>query len=107
VLLEPKILEDLKYVRASICTPKGTIDVNWEKLEDSVKLVVVLPVNVEGELRIPKLYTPLVVEEDDRVIWSNSTWIEKVDGVYSVKEELDLLSFTLGSGRFLFNIKAK
>jgi len=107
VLLEPKMLEDLKYVRASICTPKGTIDVNWEKLEDSVKLVVVLPVNVEGELRIPKLYTPLVVEEDDRVIWSNSTWIEKVDGVYSVKEELDLLSFTLGSGRFLFNIKAK
>lgn len=107
VLLEPKLLGDLKYVKASTVTPRGAIEVNWEKLEDSVEFIIILPVNIEGEIRIPKLYAHMVIEESGKVIWSNGALIEKVDGIYSAKEEKDFVSLSVGSGRFAFKVKAQ
>lgn len=107
VILEPKILGDLRYVKASTNTPKGTIEVNWEKLGDSVNFIIVLPVNIEGEIRIPKIYQPTVIEEGGRIIWSNGSLIEKVAGIYDAKEEKDFVSFSVGSGRYVFKLRAQ
>lgn len=107
VIVEPKVLGDLRYVKASTKTPKGTIEVNWEKLEDSVNFIVVLPVNTEGEIRIPKIYPTTVIEESGKIIWSNSSLVERVEGIYDAKEERDFVSFSVGSGRFVFKLKAR
>jgi len=107
VIVEPNIFGDLRYVKAGTRTPKGYIEVDWEKLGDSLRLVVNIPANVEGEIRIPKLYEDTVIEEDGKVIWSGGSLVEKVEGIYTAKEEKGFISLSVGSGRFAFKVRSK
>ncbi len=107
VIIAPSVIGDLKYVKAGTRTPKGYIEVDWEKLEDSVCFIISIPTNIEGEIRIPKLYKDTVIEEGRRKLWSDGALVEKIEGIYTAREEKDYISFSVGSGRFVFKVSSK
>ncbi|HPU43948.1 MAG TPA: family 78 glycoside hydrolase catalytic domain [Dictyoglomaceae bacterium] len=96
ILFEPHPIGDLKYVKASVNTIKGPVEISWEKNENSFLLSIFIPVNSEGEVRIPKIFDKFVIKENDKIVYEKSG-----DAI----EKENYVSFTLGAGWYFFKLE--
>lgn len=79
IIFEPHPVGDLKFAKAFLNTIKGEVEINWEKKEDCFTLNVFIPVNCEGEVRIPKIFDKFVIKEKDKVIYEKFKDLEETE----------------------------
>lgn len=53
IIFEPTLLSALSYCEASLDTARGTAFIRWEKKTDKVDYEIIVPPNVDGEIRLP------------------------------------------------------
>lgn len=94
VVFEPHPIGDLKYAKAYVNTIKGEVGISWERNKDFLIINISLPVNSEGEIRVPKIFDVFIVKEGDKVIYEKKGDLEEDErhiiykvgsGSYSIK----------------------
>jgi len=108
IIIKPHVVGDIKYVNVSIKTIRGLISSSWTRNSNSLNLNVVLPVNAQAKVNIPKLRLDNVtVKESGKTIWENDSYIEGVAGITGGNENGDYVTFEVGSGTYFFEISGK
>jgi alpha-L-rhamnosidase len=87
LVIQPKPVGDLSYVRSSYETPQGTARSSWTRTADRFTLTVTVPANTTAEVWLPAGE----VEAPPRATF------DRVDGTYSVH--------TVPSGTFTFTVR--
>lgn len=87
LVIQPKPVGDLSYVRSSYETPQGTARSSWTRTDDRFTLTVTVPANTTAEVWLPSGE----VEAPPRATF------DRVDGTYSV--------YTVPSGTFTFTVR--
>jgi len=106
-IIKPNIPKDLKWVKCSLRTIKGTAISNWEKKEDSLMLEVKIPFNTEARVYIPKLNIKdkkFVIKEGEIEIFKDGKFLNKVEGIINGKEDNEYVIFDIGSGSYSFTL---
>jgi len=105
IIIKPYVVDDLKYVSASLKTIRGIIFSSWRKQGDSLILNVILPVNSQAKVSIPKMgLENIMIEESGKVIWKNNLYVDGVAGITGGNEEETYVTFDVGSGSYSFKI---
>lgn len=109
ILIKPEITGDLKSIDACAYSPKGRIEVMWEKTTNGLQMRTVIPANSSAELHLP------LIGNDD----SNVTVKEGNEKIFSlgkgstgnyvkfVKSENGNLIFNVESGTYNFSLTTK
>lgn len=95
IIFEPHPVGDLKFAKASLNTIKGEIEINWEKSENSFVINVSIPVNCEGEVRIPKLFGKFIIKEKEKTIYEKPKDLEETEKYVIIN---------VGSGNYSFSM---
>jgi alpha-L-rhamnosidase len=105
ITIKPGIVGDLTFVKASVKTVRGTVAVDWKKGEESLDMVVTIPVNSEATVCVPKLgFADVVITESGETIWENGKFIRGVPGITAGSDGDDYVVFDVGSGSYTFNL---
>ncbi len=105
IRIEPQIVEDLGWASASVNTIRGMVSSSWTKGPGIVTLDVLIPVNSEAKVVIPKLdMTDIVVREGDQVVWEKAHYVAGVAGLTGAKEDSNAIIFDVGSGDYSFKL---
>jgi len=107
IRIEPQIVRDLTWASATVETIRGTVSSYWTHSPGVITLDVVIPVNSDARILIPKeeQMTDVVVREGDRVIWENGRAVPGVPGVTGVSRGKDgSITVEAGSGRYSFKL---
>jgi len=102
IKIKPFIPNDMDYAHSSIKSYKGNISCSWEKLGESLKMSISIPIGVKAEIWLPLLGSYKEIEETGDIIWSQN----KVTGdkIKFKKREDNYVVFLLGSGFYTFNL---
>lgn len=94
ILIQPRVLGDLTYVRASHDSPYGLIGVDWRRNGDAFTLHVTVPPNTTATVFMPA---------DDRGrVRENGRIPESESGVRFVGETAHAFEYEVGSGEYVF-----
>ncbi|GIV21528.1 MAG: hypothetical protein KatS3mg023_3279 [Armatimonadota bacterium] len=105
--VRPHPVGDLRWAQASVDTVRGRAGVRWEKRPDAFLLSVLVPPNSSATVYIPKLgITKPVLTEAEGKVWRNGTFLSRVPGVQSVRDEGDWMVVEIGSGDYHFKLQA-
>jgi alpha-L-rhamnosidase len=85
LVVQPKPVGDLRYVRSSYETPQGTARSSWTRTDDRFTLTVTIPANTTAQVWVPAGRGDVTAPRAN---------FERVDGRYSV--------YTVPSGQFTF-----
>ncbi|MBN2293218.1 MAG: family 78 glycoside hydrolase catalytic domain [Pirellulales bacterium] len=108
IIIRPQVLGDLTSAGASIKTVRGMVSSRWQRTGNSIKLDVVVPVNSEAKISVPKLgLQNVVVEEGNRTVWRNGSYMTGVPGITSGSDSVDNVTFTTGSGTYHFVLRSE
>ncbi|MBA7571378.1 Alpha-L-rhamnosidase [subsurface metagenome] len=103
--IKPYVLGDLKYSRASIKTVRGMVSSSWKKKNDSLSLEVMIPVNSQAKVSVPKIgLKKVIVKENDKIIWKEGSYVDVVMGITGGSESTDYVTFDVGSGFYVFQL---
>ncbi|NVM46338.1 MAG: family 78 glycoside hydrolase catalytic domain [Candidatus Lokiarchaeota archaeon] len=103
VKIKPFLPDDMDYARSTIQTCKGALSCSWEKLNNSLKVSINIPVGMKAETWIPIDDSSHQVKESGTVIWKENKIVSEQIRLSTQKE--NSLVFTLGSGFYTFEIK--
>ena len=106
ILIAPHMVGDLKFIGASVRTPRGIVKISIEKHEKAFKLALEVPVNSQAELVIPRTPSVRAIAESGRILWADGFYRGPSEGVMGYGESESSLTFTLGSGAYWFEIAA-
>ncbi len=107
-IIKPSIPKDLKWVRCSLKTIKGTIVSNWERKDDAFLLEIQVPFNTMAKVYIPKLQfrdKNLKIEEGTKKIFEDHQLLTRENWIMDCKEENEYIILTVGSGSYLFTVR--
>jgi alpha-L-rhamnosidase len=105
IAVKPCVVGDLTHARASIKTVRGLVAVDWEKGGNYLEMKVIIPVNSQAKVSVPKMGLRNVsVRESGRAIWEAGKFIEDVPGITAGSETEDYVSFDAGSGSYIFQL---
>ncbi len=108
--LQPHFVPDLKWVRASLETLPGRVEVAWEREPDGVALCLSIPAGVQATLRLPGDPSTRIVEEG-KLVWQDGQWAgcldNLMDGILEARQEDAYVHFTLASGSYAFLMSAQ
>jgi alpha-L-rhamnosidase len=90
LVVQPRPVGDLRYVRGSYETPHGTARSSWARSDHRFRLTVAVPANTSAEVWVP--------HGGGRVQAPSRATLDRVDGDYSV--------FSVPSGEFTFTSPA-
>ncbi len=107
IKIKPFIPPDLKYVSASLNTIKGIVYSSWEKKNDSLKIVIKIPVGCISEIWIPIDNLECKIKEGNTIIWKNGKTFEHVSGIEYKRKNENFVIFNIGSGYYQFKIQFK
>jgi alpha-L-rhamnosidase len=99
IILRPKIVNDLQWVKTDYNSVRGNITSNWSKHGDNIMFEIRIPVNAQAELHLP-------IREGDQV-FENGLMVRESAGVNIVSQNKKEHIYNLGSGKFNFEIKGK
>ena len=104
--IKPYPLGDLTFASASVKTVRGDISSSW-KLDNGIfKLDVEIPVNAEARISIPKLGMENVTKfESGKTVWLDQTYTKGIEGVVDGVEDIEYITFKVGSGNYSFQVK--
>ncbi len=103
IRIRPHVVRDLRWASGSVETLRGTVASSWTHWEGKVTLEVVIPVNSEAEISVPKAgMNEIVVREGGQVVWEDGQYRPGVPGLAGAAEENHYVTFQAGSGRYSF-----
>jgi len=108
--IKPHVVEDLKYVKASIKTLIGTVSSNWKLNNDRFLLEVEIPFNSSAKIFLPKLFSGsgnILIKESGEILWDKGTYVKSIEGINNCREETDYIVFEVGCGSYLFELLKK
>ncbi|MDO8686275.1 MAG: family 78 glycoside hydrolase catalytic domain [Clostridiales bacterium] len=103
--VEPTMIGDLNYVKASLSTIKGKIGVEWHKDIDSFTLNVCIPAGSTADIYLPAGGLEIVVTESNVTIWGNGAFTAYVPGISSCLKKDNNIIFRVKSGIYFFCVK--
>jgi len=107
IRIEPQIVRDLMWVSATVDTVRGTVSSSWTHSPGAITLDVVIPVNSDAKIAMPKEehMKDVVVRESDRVVWENGKYVSGVPGVTDATQDKNgSIVVQVGSGRYAFRL---
>ncbi|MBA7501245.1 MAG: Bacterial alpha-L-rhamnosidase [Clostridia bacterium] len=104
-IIKPYVVGDLNYVSASIRTMRGMISSSWKKSDHSLALNIILPVNTQAKVSVPKMNLgDVTIKESGKTVWENSSYIEGIAGITGASEDDEYVIFNVGSGSYSFEL---
>ena len=106
--IRPQVLGDLTYASGAIKTVRGIISSSWHKTDDSLTLDVIIPVNSEAKVCVPKInLRKVTVAESGKAVWKNDTFIRGISVINQGNETDDYIIFETGSGSYTFVLQGQ
>lgn len=107
ILIQPQIVRDLTWASASVETLRGTVSSSWTHSPGIISLDVVIPVNSDAKVVVPKPVemTDVVLREGERPVWEKGTFVPGVPGVTGASQAKDgSITLEVGSGQYSFRL---
>lgn len=105
IAIKPHVLGDLTHASASIRTVRGIVSSSWERTSDSLTLKVIIPVNSQAKVSVPKMgLGNIVVGESGKHIWKDGSYVDGVAEIVDGNESDDYVKFDVGSGSYVFQL---
>ena len=101
--IHPCVVGDLTFVRSSLKTLHGLIEVAWEREEDKFILKVTVPAGSQASVGIPKIESACAISEGKTVIWKDNAPSGAVDHLRFVNEDSRYITFAVDSGVYTFS----
>jgi alpha-L-rhamnosidase len=101
--VRPCIVGDLAYVKASLKTSHGQIEVAWERKDERLNLSVTVPAGSQARVAIPKADRTFSITESGIVIWRAGAPYSAGDQVQFVGQDSQYVTFTVCSGEYNFS----
>ncbi|TFG15373.1 MAG: alpha-L-rhamnosidase [Promethearchaeota archaeon] len=105
IRIKPYIPAELEYSSASLNSVKGIIHCSWEKDDNSLKMIVEIPIGSTSEIWIPINKNDIEIKEGNTILWKNGTLSESINGLEYKQKTNNHLIFNAGSGYFQFTIQ--
>jgi hypothetical protein len=108
VVIDPVVPADLEWAEGSVDTVRGQVASRWERTADGLDLVVTIPWNATGTVRVPDRGDDSVtLSESGRRIWNDGAVSGPLpDGIKSVTRDDDAVVLDVGSGTYRFSMTA-
>lgn len=105
IRIKPGVCGDLEFATATLKTMRGAVHVSWEKHENSLDVIVQIPVGAEAEIYLPLLWDDGVVLESGSILWEKGVAKKNSSDVSfsGIKEKW--LVFEMGSGYYKFGLE--
>jgi alpha-L-rhamnosidase len=100
--IRPCAVDDLTYVRTSLITPRGRIEVAWERQNEVFTLKVTVPAGSQARVGIPKPANVSTISEGNTVIWKGGIPAGMVDHIQFIDDNSNYITFLVGSGEYTF-----
>ena len=97
IVIHPKPVSDLKWVKASYNSVRGKIVSEWKKDAESFKLNVTIPVNTTATIFLPTRNVETITERGKP--------LASLVGAKLLPDADDSVAFTVGSGSYSFTVK--
>jgi len=108
ILVQPRMVRDLKYAAASTRTLRGEVACAWRRDDKSVGIEVAVPVGSEADVRIPGFnLLDVVITESGVPVWKGDAFLPGPAGVAGIQKAEGGFSITIGSGRYVFELSGK
>jgi alpha-L-rhamnosidase len=108
VLIEPRMVRDLRHASGSTTTVRGEVAVSWSRTDKGVRVAVTVPGGSEAEVVIPKFNLREVsVSEGGRALWSDGKYLDGVAGVTGAVEKDGAIRVAAGGGRYVFVLEGR
>jgi alpha-L-rhamnosidase len=108
ILIQPRMVRDLRYASGSVFTPRGTICCSWKRQDRKIDLEVTIPVNAEAEVRLPKLgLENITLQEGGQQIFDGVKFLTGIQGIRMVEETERILIIKIGSGSYFFEMNGE
>lgn len=107
IRIAPQIVRDLTWVSATVETVRGTVSSSWTHSPGMITLEVMIPVNSDAKIVIPKeeQMSEVAVYEGDRTVWEKGKYVPGTDGITGASQGTDgSISIEVGSGRYAFKL---
>ncbi len=105
IRVRPFVPEGLEEVEAFLETVAGPIESHWRRQPNSFRLEVQLPANTTGQISIPGLgLEDIVITEGRKVVWESGNYVSGRPGIDSASRDSDYVTFSVGSGRYVFRL---
>ena len=75
----------------------GRIESKWTLNDDEFQLVVTIPANTEGVIRLPAQSVEGITEQGQA--------LDQLEGVREIRQESDTVIISVGSGHYHFSVK--
>jgi alpha-L-rhamnosidase len=96
IIIRPQLVKDLNWVRCSYNSVRGTIDSNWKRDGNRLKLEVEIPANTTAWVYVPASEAGQIKEGGKPAAESQ--------GVHFVKQDGGQTIFQIGSGHYVFEV---
>jgi alpha-L-rhamnosidase len=108
IMIQPRMVRDLRYVSGTIHTPRGPLTCAWSKSKGNITLKVHIPVNSEAEIRLPKLkLRNIVLNESGIQVYDGQKFLTGIPGIQMVEETRSEVIIKVGSGHYDFELLGK
>jgi alpha-L-rhamnosidase len=107
IRIAPQIVRDLTWVSATVETVRGTVSSSWTHSPGMITLEVVIPVNSDAKIVIPKeeQMSEVAVYEGDRTVWEKGKYVPGTAGITGASQGTDgSITIEVGSGRYAFKL---
>jgi len=106
IRIAPQIVEDLRWVSASVESVRGTVSCSWTHSTGAITVDVTIPVNSDAKVVVPKdIYmTDVTVREGDRLVWEKGHFVPGTPGISGATARGDEFTFDVGSGHYSFKL---
>jgi alpha-L-rhamnosidase len=105
ILIQPRMVRDLRYVSGTIYTPRGTVTSSWKKADRHISLSVVIPVNAQAEIHLPTFgWESIKLKENGLQIYDGQKFLTGEQGIEMVEETENEVIIKIGSGRYHFQL---
>ncbi|MHA1280659.1 MAG: family 78 glycoside hydrolase catalytic domain, partial [Candidatus Helarchaeota archaeon] len=105
--IKPYINNELTHVSASLNTYRGYISVSWEKVENSVKITLFIPVSCSAILSIPRIHENMVIREGEAIIYEKDSVPNESKGMKYRDFDEKYVHFEVGSGFYQIVVEKK
>jgi alpha-L-rhamnosidase len=106
IRIRPHVLGDLTNASASIKTIRGIVSSGWKKTGNSLVLSVTLPGNIAGRVSVPAMgLKHFIITEGGKAVWKDGSYVHGVAGITAGKQDVDSITFGVGSGEYSFKIE--
>ena len=97
ILFQPQLGGQLTYASAALDSMVGRIESRWSVEEGCFRLAVAVPANAEGVVHLPAASVGDITED--------GLALHQVEGVREINRLDKSVVFTVGSGRYRFNVR--